>query len=122
MSRQRDQVVSVEILADFEAFTFRLARELAHTTPYPMSEWAAAITRVSAICRDEAVTRERIERLLAVEGINGPAMFVRAMEAMEWPPKPLGLHVSREQATRALTSSMTRRDATSRNTARGRAK
>lgn len=52
MSRQRDQVVSVEILADFEAFTFRLAREL------------------------------------AVEGINGPAMFVRAMEAMEWPPRP----------------------------------
>ena len=86
MSRQRDQVVSVEILADFEAFTFRLAREL------------------------------------AVEGINGPAMFVRAMEAMEWTPKPLGLHVSREQVTRALTSSMTRRDATSRNTARGRAK
>ena len=88
MSRQRDQVVSVEILADFEAFTFRLARELAHTTPYPMRAWAAAITRVSAICRDEAVTRERIERLLAVEGINGPAMFVRAMEAMEWPPRP----------------------------------
>ena len=41
MSRQRDQVVSVEILADFEAFTFRLARELAHTTPYPMRAWAA---------------------------------------------------------------------------------
>ena len=35
MSRQRDQVVSVEILADFEAFTFRLARELAHYDAVP---------------------------------------------------------------------------------------
>ena len=80
MSRQRDHVVSVEILADFEALTFRLARELAHTTPYPMRAWAAAITRVRAGGETHDVARRLTGDYCAADGDDYPCPTRRALD------------------------------------------